>query len=196
MPTCNLIHDELKRLYSQCPERNLQEDLCHFLKCGYIFSGPTYLLMGERVGMGWFIHCAIGSNFLQKFAELMPYYLPFVGWAREQHGGKEVTWYKTENVLRRINMKLTPQQEFEKCRHASSNLVAQYRALAPKGFDPVAMGGTPSVPKPPAPPTANQASQSLLNQGRKRKPAGYASTILTGQGAGGSNPGTTSILGA
>lgn len=78
-------------------------------------------------------------------------------------------------------MKLTPEQEFEKCRFAAANLVAQYRSLAPKGFDVYALGGgVPKAPKPPAPPTANQASTTLLNQGKKRKPMGYQSTILGG----------------
>ena len=47
-------------------------------------------------------------------------------------------------------------------------------------------GGSPSAPKPPAPPSKDDASKSLLNQGKRKTNAGYASTILTG-GSGDAN---------
>lgn len=77
-------------------------------------------------------------------------------------------------------MNLTIQQEFERCRYAAASIVAQYRAEAPEGFDPLALGGNqPKPPKPPAPPTKDDASRTLLGQGKRKVNSGYSSTVLT-----------------
>lgn len=156
--------------------------------------------MGRRIGEGWYIHAAVGKGAIKTFATLMPYYLPFVGWAREAQGREIVTWHDTETIFRRIGMKLTEQQLFEKARHAAASVVAQYREAAPVGFDPNAFGGkTPSPPKPPVPPTKDDAARSLLSDGIKRKRSGYASTILTEPQSAPGNPAaaaTKTLLGA
>lgn len=174
------IYDEFQKLYTLCPDRNMQDDLMHYLQHGYIFTGPNYLLVGKRINDGWFIHAAVGRGAMAKFIQLMPYYLPFIGWARQMKG-RDVTWHRTETILRRINMKLTVQQMAESCRHTAANIVAQYRDEAPENFDPQAFGGsTPKPPLPPAPPDKTDASKSLMSQGKKVKPQGYQSTLLTG----------------
>jgi hypothetical protein len=185
--TLTTIWDELQSLYRSCPERSLDADVAHFLQHGYVFSGPTYILMGSRIGTGWHIHCAIGKECLKKFGTLMPYYLPFIGWAREAKGRSEIIWHNTETIFRRLNMQFTNEQLFEKCRYSAANIVAQYREQAPSQYDPVAFGGTPSPPKPPAPPTKDDAAKSLLSQGKRKVASGFSSTILTG-GLGDSNP--------
>jgi hypothetical protein len=190
------IFDEIKKLYAILPQLNFDDDLRHCLERGYIFSGPNYFIMGEKIELGWHVNLAVGEGAIRKFGELMPHYLPFIGWKRSSIGRSATIWHHTETVFRRLNMKLTPEQQFASCRFTAANILAQYRAQAPTGFDPVAFGGgMPAKPKPPAPPTANQASQSILNQGKKRKPMGYQSTILTGDKTGSSPQGVSTILG-
>ena len=80
----------------------LRAELDECMSKGYVFVGPGYLLAGFRVGAGWFIRLAVGRGALEKFVELMPYRLEFIGWARELKGRSEVKWYPTELVLRKV----------------------------------------------------------------------------------------------
>lgn len=92
---------EARDLYKNTmPDRSLTADLDECLRKGYVFVGPDYLLAGYRVGTGWFISIAVGHGCLKRFIDLMPYYLPWVGWAREPAGKKEVVWRQTEKVIR------------------------------------------------------------------------------------------------
>lgn len=92
------IYDQLLALYRQVPERSINEDLEFFLRHGYVFSSPDHLLIGCRIEDAWFIHAAIGRGALRKFFDLMPYYLPYVGWARPQRGRKTVVWHSTDRL--------------------------------------------------------------------------------------------------
>lgn len=94
---CERIHE----LYAKTPQRSLWKDLVHHFMDGFVFSGEDYLLMGERINDGWFVHIAVGEGCLEKFISLMPYHLPWIGWAKEHRGG-EVRWYRTESVKRNI----------------------------------------------------------------------------------------------
>jgi hypothetical protein len=98
-------YEELKKLYLRTPERSLQNDLAYFIATGYVFSGPGYLLIGRRVYDGWFVHVAIGSGSLKKFLQCMPFYLPFIGWAREQRGRK-TKWHRTEVLAKKLGVTL------------------------------------------------------------------------------------------
>ena len=58
-------------------------------------------------------------------------------------------------------------------------------------------GSTPSAPKPPAPPTKDDAAKTLLSQGKKKTNAGFTSTILTGgMGSAGGPTDIKKLLGA
>jgi len=59
-------------------------------------------------------------------------------------------------------------------------VVQSRRDECPANFDVFNFGGTPSAPKPPAPPTTADAAGAAREQLNKRKPQGFASTILTG----------------
>ena len=97
------VFNELKKLYDACPQRDMGTDLLYYAEHGYVFSSPFYLLIGKRIGDGWHIHVAIGAGCFEKFCQLMPYWLPYVGWAREQKQGRsEVVWHRTEDVFRKV----------------------------------------------------------------------------------------------
>ncbi len=99
------IWDELVALYDKNPTHNLHEDISHYGEHGYVFFGPDHVLMGKRVGDGWFIHCAVGKGAMRKFWDLMPYYLPNIGWARLSRGRNEVVWHSTDEIARRLGIK-------------------------------------------------------------------------------------------
>jgi hypothetical protein len=117
---------------------------------GYIFGAPDYFLMGYAHGDTWIISVAIGDKCLTKFAGLMPYYLPYVGWSRDPSGHGEIKQYPTKRLLMRV-MQQEQQHQFG--------------------------GAMPSPPKPPAPPSKDNAATNLLNQGTSKPPVGFDSTI-------------------
>lgn len=82
---------------------NLERDIIEYARDGYVFVAPTYLLIGRGVGDGWYIQAAIGVGAMQRFTELMPYYLPYIGWRREGKHSQECVWYRTEAVIRKVN---------------------------------------------------------------------------------------------
>lgn len=95
------IWEQARKLYERTPI-NLEDDVLEYARNGYVFIGPAYLLIGRRVGDGWYIQCAIGVGAMQKFIELMPYYLPHVGWRREGKYNQECVWYRTETIERKV----------------------------------------------------------------------------------------------
>ena len=92
--------DMVKRLYHEAG-RNITDDLDFYQARGHVFIGDDYFLMGVRVGDGWYVQCAVGD--ITKFAELMPYHLPYIGWRRQKKHNCEVVWYPTEKILRKVN---------------------------------------------------------------------------------------------
>jgi hypothetical protein len=104
-------YEEARALYEEHKIGSLDDDILNYSASregyeSYVFAAPDYLLIGCRVSDGWFIRLAVGRNCLQKFVELMPYYLPWIGWARLPIGRGEVRWYRTESVLRSVNKQL------------------------------------------------------------------------------------------
>lgn len=63
----------------------------------------------------------------------------------------------------------------------ASSVVSSYTTCRPMNFDVFNGGGSvPKPPKPPAPPTTNDAAAGARKELDRRKPQGFASTILTG----------------
>lgn len=93
------VYAKLKKFYKQnglCLDKDLRE----YFRSGYVFSGPEYIFIGRRVGDGWFIRAAIGSGCFKIWTSIMPYHLPYIGWARCAKGRYNVKWHKTEKILR------------------------------------------------------------------------------------------------
>jgi hypothetical protein len=96
-------YEELLALYEQRPDLSLQDDLQEYLRDGYIFATPTSIVIGRRVGDGWFVHVATGVGCLKDFCGKMPYWLPYIGWCRAHRPTRQnVRWYRTEKVMRKV----------------------------------------------------------------------------------------------
>lgn len=96
------IWAEACRLYERTPI-NLQHDLIEYASTGgYVHVDSACILIGRSIGDGWYVQAAIGVGAMQKFIELMPYHLPYIGWRREGKHNQECVWYRTDTVIRKI----------------------------------------------------------------------------------------------
>jgi len=103
MNTTISAYERAQRFYEDHVGDLIENDINEILTEyeGYLFVKPDRLLLGWRIEDGWFIRMAIGRG-LQGFAELLPYQLKYVGWARVANGRNSVHWYKLDAVLRKI----------------------------------------------------------------------------------------------
>lgn len=101
------VYRDILEFYAACPALSLIKDLQFFMSHprGYVFSRPDLFMMGCSVGgyepqnSGWFIYLAVGKGKFREMVELMPYSLPWIGWAREARGRSAVAWHPTNRVL-------------------------------------------------------------------------------------------------
>jgi hypothetical protein len=99
------IYDEYAKLCAKTPGASIEKDFVEYVKMGaYIFQTPHYLLIGSRIGDAWFIHVAIGDIGIKRFINLMPYYLPIVGWCRYQRGRKDIVWIQTYKLFKKYEI--------------------------------------------------------------------------------------------
>ena len=92
-------YDSLLDLYSKHPQRSLSDDLAFYMREGYVFSAQSYILIGRRIGNGWFVHAAVGVGALEELIRLVPYRLPWIGWARDNG---TIRWHRAEAVEKAI----------------------------------------------------------------------------------------------
>lgn len=91
-------------------------DIAHHMKHGYIHITPEYVLWGHAVcreaGLpekqqdvkdpdAWYIRFACGINWMHHFFRLIPYHLPYIGWARWEKK-RPVQYFETETLTRKI----------------------------------------------------------------------------------------------
>lgn len=91
------MYEKLLELYAKVPSRSLSADLEYFMRTGYVISSPDFVLIGRRIDDGWFVHAAVAKN-LGDLLRAMPYYLPYVGWAREARGRNNIRWHSIEQL--------------------------------------------------------------------------------------------------
>ena len=112
----NTLIEEAKGFYAKLGNPLwFEKDLGNYLLDGYIHSTPTSLILGKparrdggdpvdqwRVDEpdAWFVQFAVGDGSISHFINLMPFQLPYVGWARELKK-RPVKWWATETILRR-----------------------------------------------------------------------------------------------
>jgi len=95
-------------------DRDVAAYACHG---GYVFLAPDHILLSKPVRRdggdpsgqwnvegadAWFVKFAAGDGRVRKFIELMPFPLPWVGWARETKK-RPVNWFSLAAILRRIS---------------------------------------------------------------------------------------------
>ena len=114
------VEAELHAFYERCPHLNLMADMRYFMHHpeGYIFARPDLFMMGCRIGAevsqsGWFIYLAVGRGKFRWMVELMPYYLPYIGWARAARGHFDVEWHSMDRVIK-LTTKLESSTEIDK----------------------------------------------------------------------------------
>lgn len=74
-------------------------DVAYYLKRGYVFCTRDCILMGERIGTGWFVYLAVGEGAMEYFLRHLPYPLPHIGWQRRE--GK-VRWYPLATLTKKL----------------------------------------------------------------------------------------------
>jgi len=92
-------YEKIRELYETCPELSFSSDFEEYARTGHAHITPSYALLARHVGDGWFIRLAVGVGF-ETFWSLMPYRLPYIGWARAARGRSAVVWHRTETVER------------------------------------------------------------------------------------------------
>lgn len=110
---------KIAQLYEKFPQpRTFEEDEEQYRLCGHVIETPDVFIMGKGVDIeadpeaiaspyvafpkhrhnGWFLH-AMAGNLLSMY-DAMPYYLPYVGWAR-RYG--PVKWHLVEDARHHIS---------------------------------------------------------------------------------------------
>jgi hypothetical protein len=109
------ILERVRGLYEEC-EIDMFEDISTYLTYGYIHKTPTSFILAKPVDKdsefslneqwgvtnpnAWFIHMAVGEECIKEWINLMPFKLPFVGWARENKK-RPIKFYDLNKILRR-----------------------------------------------------------------------------------------------
>ena len=87
------------------PKENLFTDITHYAINHYAYFSPNYLILAEVVtgpeSEGWFIELAIGKNALQRFFEIAPFELPWIGFARPERN-RTTKWYSWNKLKNKI----------------------------------------------------------------------------------------------
>lgn len=97
-------YEKAEKLYAANVELDFSRDLSYYSKNGYVLITPEYLILGERVDTAWLVQLAVGEGALLKFVEFMPYYLPWIGWARYAKGRRTVKYFSTDRVISLIKL--------------------------------------------------------------------------------------------
>ncbi len=115
MTTCE-VKDETnplvlaKALYkkSGIDEKKVFTDIERYAKYHIAYITQDYLILAQPIENGWFVELAAGKGCLQKFMELAPMPLDWVGFNRPGKSRWKVKWYKWETCYRlcTINSKL------------------------------------------------------------------------------------------
>jgi hypothetical protein len=92
-------YERAKEFYHENPPLSWEGDLEEYMRNGHVHITPSLVLLGCRVDDGWFIRLAVGDGCLAKVVELMPFPLPYVGWARVAKGRPVTRWWPLSRVI-------------------------------------------------------------------------------------------------
>lgn len=85
------------------PKEKLFTDIQHYAIHHYAYFAPDCLILAKVIkgedSDGWFIYLATGKNKLQRFFQVAPYQLPWIGFARPEKG-RDTKWYSWRKLKR------------------------------------------------------------------------------------------------
>ena len=109
------ILERVRDFYDQC-ELDMFKDISTYMTHGYVHKTPESFILAKPVRTdldehpsqqwgvvgadAWYVHCAVGDDWIMDWIDLMPYPLPKVGWMR-QLKDKPVKFWDLESILRR-----------------------------------------------------------------------------------------------
>ena len=92
------ILERVKALYDECGI-DMFKDISAYLAYGYVHKTPQSFILAKTVDLNsktkpseqwgesnpnaWFVHVAVGEGCIKGWIKIMPFKLPYVGWARE-----------------------------------------------------------------------------------------------------------------
>ena len=109
------ILERVKDLYDECGV-DMFKDISAYLAYGYIHKTPQSFILAKTVDLNsktkpseqwgasdpnaWFVHMAVAEGCIREWIKIMPFRLPYVGWARENKK-RATRFYELSKILRR-----------------------------------------------------------------------------------------------
>ncbi len=109
------ILKEVKDLYDEC-SMDMFKDISVYLTHGYVHKTPKSFILAKTINKdidtppaeqwdtpnpnAWFVHMAVGQGAISYWINLMPFTMPYVGWARENKK-KPIKFYTLDTIIRR-----------------------------------------------------------------------------------------------
>ena len=111
--------EEARLLYDYDSPRSFEEDLCFYLKSGYVYSGRDHFIMGRPITKrydgfvldygfrfndpnAWFVYLAAGKGALSRFLDIAPFKLEWVCWHKEKAERPKLKYYKWDHYKRKV----------------------------------------------------------------------------------------------
>jgi len=107
VPSQNIL-DQAILLYKKepFPQTKLLTDIINYATFHHAYFSPTCCILAKVVeDRGWFIYLAVGKGCLQRFFEVAPFEMPWIGFARPEKSREEVKWYPWKKIYDRVHKK-------------------------------------------------------------------------------------------
>ena len=87
--------------YSNFSDLNFADDLCDYLRTGFVWSRPTMFAMAKIIRLdsgefAWFVRIAVGN--FKEILSVLPAYLPKICWVRNNKRNLRV--YSTDRLYK------------------------------------------------------------------------------------------------
>ena len=109
------ILERVKAFYDEC-EMDMFREISIYMAHGYVHKTPESFILAKPVRTdldehpanqwgvtdpdAWYVHAAVGDDWIMDWVDLMPFPLPKVGWMRHLKK-KPVKFWDLETILRR-----------------------------------------------------------------------------------------------
>jgi len=89
---------ERARQFFRDRNQDFERTLEFYLRYGYAFLTPQYIMLAEERQDSWHIEFAIGEVGILTFLRHMPYHKPWISWSRD--GGRTVKRFATDRLIK------------------------------------------------------------------------------------------------